>query len=179
MTLQSSSPISNTASACETGDEIEWRSCYYADRYEVSSHGFVRNAKTKRVLKAYIVKGYFRLSLRLEPGSGKQKGFLVHRLVLLSFHGESPDPEKKFGAHLNGNSLDNRIENLAWKDWQGNHDDKVRHGTSSAKLTEEDVMVIRNHYANGVSQANLARRYKVDPSYICRIVRGHRWRRTQ
>ena len=54
--------------------------------------------------------GYYRLSLRL---NGKEKSHFVHRLVILAFHGDSPSEEYHVD-HINGDSLDNRPENLEW-----------------------------------------------------------------
>ena len=40
-----------------------WKLCPFNERYEISDHGYVRNFKTKHVLRMYLVKGYFRLTL--------------------------------------------------------------------------------------------------------------------
>ena len=52
------------------------------DAYEVSIHGHVRNRKTKRILKPWIVDGYEAVSL---CKNGVEKIYYVHRLVAEAF----------------------------------------------------------------------------------------------
>lgn len=159
-----------------------WKICPFNERYEISDHGFVRNFKTKRVLRMYLVDGYFRLTLSCGSKRDK-KNYLINRLVLLTFEGRSDDPTKDQAAHINGNRVDNRIENLTWKDHAGNYEDRIKHGTvlngethPNAKLTTEKVHLMRNRYANGATQAELAEEFCVVKSHVCNIVNGSRWR---
>jgi hypothetical protein len=103
----------------------------------------------------------------------------VATMVCLAFHG--PRPEGHQVAHLNGNSLDNRAENLAWKTCKDNHADKVAHGTmvrgsrhALAKLTDDQVREIRK-LAGTVPQTELARRYGIGQPLVSRIVRREKW----
>lgn len=66
-------------------------------------------------------RNYYNVSL------GKIKNKKVHRLMLEVFAG--PCPPDHEGAHLNGNTLDNRIENLKWVTHKENCDHQVDHGT--------------------------------------------------
>ena len=61
----------------------------------------------------------------MRTGAGKK--FYAHRLVALAFLGEPP-PGKYLVRHLNGNKLDNRVENLAWGTDAENMADSVRLG---------------------------------------------------
>ena len=87
-------------------DGEEWR--YFRDTiYQVSNKGRVKNTKTGR--KTYGSKadcGYRRFTICF--GDGKKKHFLVHQLVYECF--VSPDFDKI--NHINGNKMDNRVENL-------------------------------------------------------------------
>ena len=159
-----------------------WKICPFNERYEISDHGFVRNFKSKRVLRMYMVDGYFRLTLSCGTKRDK-KNYLVNRLVLLTFEGPSDDSEKNQAAHIDGNRVDNRLENLRWKDHAGNHEDRIKHGTilngeshPRAKLTSEKIHLMRNLFANGVSQKNLSEKFCVTQGHVSRIVHGSRWR---
>lgn len=151
-----------------------WVRCFCTYKYEVSDDGRVRNARTKKELKPYALKGYLRVSLWHDDGT--RKGYLVNRLVLLSFVGESTDPKKKQSAHKDGDQQNNRLENLAWKDWGGNYEDRILHGTTPRKLTDEEVNLMRNFYANGQTQRKIAAHFNVDQSTVSRTVNGHRYR---
>lgn len=52
----------------------------------------------------------------------------VNRLVCSAFHG-APDRKSLHARHLNGDSFDNRPENLRWGTATDNEGDKVAHGT--------------------------------------------------
>lgn len=97
-------------------------------RYEVSDLGKVRSLKPSgiKILKQcldgdrpYLIVGLSNKSI--------VKQLKVHRLVLFAFVG-LPEIGQE-GRHLNGNSTDNRLENLCWGTHSENMLDKVRHGT--------------------------------------------------
>ena len=105
----------------------------------------------------------------------------VHRLVCLAFRGEAPSPEHE-AAHLNGNPMDNRAANLAWKTKSGNEADKVGHETGNrgsrhgmSKLTEDHVRELRALAASGEPQKDLAIRYNVSQTTISNILNGRTW----
>lgn len=149
-----------------------WVTCFCNVRYEVSDEGEVRNVRTGQVLKPHLVKGYYRVTLQY----GKRRNYLINRLVLISFIGYAADPKKKQSAHVDGNPQNNKLENLAWKDWGGNYEDRLLHGTTSRKLNDDEVSLMRNQYANGQTQRALATRFNLDRSTVSRIVNGHRYR---
>lgn len=110
--------------------------------YEASTAGRVRACKTGYILRPHIAKeaygsGYWRVELGYGAGGKK---FHVHRLVLEAFVG--PRPEGRQCRHLDGNSLDNRLDNLAWGTMKEDTDDRLKH-RPDYYLTPADVAKIR------------------------------------
>lgn len=110
----------------------------YEGMYEVSDSGEVRsidrtvidrNGKSRRLpgrgLKPKSRDG-FHLYVDLSKNNIVTRCW-VHRLVLEAF--VEPRGEHPIVRHLNGDALDNRVENLAWGSQSENHFDAVRHGT--------------------------------------------------
>lgn len=167
-----------------TSAPVEYRTHPRFLLYDVGTDGTVRNNKTGHFLTPQTGrKGYLRVSLYCGPRR-RQKFALLHRLVLEAFVG--PCPPGLECRHLNGIRSDCRLSNLKWGTKAENYEDMVRHGTfvlqrgeldGNAKLTEVEVLEIRRLYATGgISQAALARRYRVSPTLICMVVRRLRWR---
>lgn len=109
-----------------------------------------------------------------------KKRFTVHRLVAAAFIGES-DMDVR---HLDGNKLNNRVENLTYGNDTQNRDDEVRLGRTVngsrghiAKLTDAHVGSIRRAYASGLfTQAELASKFGVSDATIGAIVRREIWK---
>ena len=116
----------------------------------------------------------------------KQKMFLVHRLVALTFI-ENPDNLPSVN-HIDGNGLNNRLDNLEWTSPSNNtlHAYKVglakgKRGetNSGSKLTEENVRQIRNLITEKTySQAKIAKMFGVVPMAISDIKLGKTWKHT-
>ena len=109
----------------------------------------------------------------------------VHHLVLETFVGERPDG--MVTRHLNGDSLDNRLENLAYGTHEQNVTDRSRQGKTHrpigelngrSKLCARDVRAIRRHVRDGVRRMALANAYDVSLSLINQIVSGRVWAST-
>lgn len=84
-----------------------WKPITNCEGYEVSSVGRVRH--NNKILKPYLqTKPHSKRVVYSLKIRGKQ--CLVHRLVALAFLGES----NLTVNHINGNTLDNRVENLEW-----------------------------------------------------------------
>ena len=79
-----------------------------------------------REVKPWLVRGYLSVFIPY------RKGCLIHRLVAEAF---LPNPENKPTVdHINGNRLDNRVENLRWatqKENNNNPNTKYKHVYSS------------------------------------------------
>lgn len=133
---------------------------------------------SRRELAKYVeeINGYRREKTNLYGRPGAK----VATLVCEAFYGPRPDGCEV--AHLNGDSLDNRAENLAWKTTAENHADKVLHGTAIrgarhklAKLTDDDVHEIRRLAEARTPQRDIAVRFGITQPTVSRIVNGTRW----
>lgn len=103
----------------------EWRPVlHYENSYEVSSYGNVRslprqvrgrdgstrNLQGQKIIARLRDDGSYAVNLWAD---NKFKQRLVHQLVLESF--DRPMPRGAEAVHINGNSRDNRRENLRWE----------------------------------------------------------------
>jgi len=107
------------------GNKVQWIDGYEG-LYLISDFGEIvsfvsNNGKVKpHVLKRKSHKTYRKVNL---CKNGDIKECLVHRLVLETFLGTCPEGWES--RHLNGNPLDNRIDNLAWGTPQQNSNDNM------------------------------------------------------
>jgi hypothetical protein len=87
----------------------EWRECGDFPAYEVSDKGRVRNKTTGFVLKPWNHRGYW----TFQPSKdGKSYTKEIHILLAKAF---IPNHENKLKIdHIDGNSLNNCIQNLRW-----------------------------------------------------------------
>lgn len=104
----------------------------------------------------------------------------AHLIMIETFVG--PRPESQQCRHLDGNTKNFRLDNLAWGTNAENVNDKRTHGTllhggkhPRAKLDETAVVHIWERYNAGDSQAQIARDLGVTKYCISDIIRGKRW----
>jgi hypothetical protein len=87
-----------------------WKSIpNYEGLYEVSSLGRVKSLYINRCLNPYISARYYCVGL---SKNGVQKNKRVHQLVAEMFLNHTPCGMKLVIDHINGNPLDNKVENL-------------------------------------------------------------------
>lgn len=122
--------------------------------------------------------GYLRVGLRY---NGKYMTCRVHSLVLETFVG--PRPEGYVARHLDGNKLNNSLENLVWGTSEENNGlDKKRHGTASigskhgrSKLNEANIIEIRKLLKQGVSLSRVGSIFGVTKGLVGQIARHEIW----
>lgn len=162
-------------------EEVWCRVEGFRGRYEVSNQGRVRRlykSGVKRVLSLHPNNdGYLRVELYPD---GRRVRIQVSHLVLNAFVG--PRPEGMETAHLNGDKVDNRPENLAWVSHAENVRHQVVHGTTrrgtlnpNAKLNPAKVREIRRLRAEGVQSKHLAPRFGVCAGTINEVLRRRVW----
>ncbi len=90
-------------------DSEEWTTIK-GHHYFISTHGNVENARTGKLLTPRLSKtGYHTINLYI---NGKAKDFKVHKLVANAFI-DNPH-NKQFVDHIDGDKLNNRIDNLRY-----------------------------------------------------------------
>lgn len=148
--------------------------------YEVSNWGRVRRAETKRIKQLYVGPNGYAI-----VGLFKHETALVHQLVAFAFLG--PCPIGKQVNHKNGVKTDNWPTNLEYVTPSENMQHAVELGlhnpsrsdgvhNGNAKLTAAQVKRIRRGYANGRTQAALAKEFGVSQPQIGNIVRRKNWK---
>jgi DNA-binding NarL/FixJ family response regulator/uncharacterized protein YerC len=146
-----------------------------AGRYEISDHGNLRSyvdsrgrltRLTSHDKKPQMRKGYqhYMLSVR-----GKQVFSKGHALVAWTFIGPPPTGADRV-RHLDGNSSNNHVSNLAWGDAASNaadipHDKRGRR-SEKHRVQEVEVQRLRE---SGLSRNQIARELSLSPSYIAAI----------
>lgn len=100
---------------------------------------------------------------------------LIHRLVLAAF--DKPQPNSVQACHIDGDASNNALWNLRWGTQSENWDDSKRHGTRRrySKLTDEQVVELRRLGAEGISGAELGRRFGVSDTQARNILTGKQW----
>lgn len=78
--------------------------------YEISNNGRLRNKKTQRIIKDWIIDGY--KTTRIINQTNKNKKISVHRLVALHFC-ENPNNYNEID-HISRDRLNNNYKNLRW-----------------------------------------------------------------
>lgn len=154
-----------------------WSKC--SEKYEVSTDGHIRNAKTGCILHEFVGKdGYLRTQF-----DGKSR--LIHRVVAKTFI-ENPGNLSEVN-HISGCKADNSVNNLEWCSRPYNQRHAYTRGLRSVsgvrnprcKLSEEDVSYIREHYVRGDDQYGglaLANRFGVARQTISAVLSGQNWK---
>jgi hypothetical protein len=153
----------------------------FEGRYAVDSQGRVLSYKLMEGCLSGPKRNYKTVFL------GRGNARLVHRLVAETFLGPGPGLDVN---HINGNSLDNRAENLEWTTRSENLKHAYATGLAPSrkghnwgrkgeahhakKLTEDDVRLIRAN-PDGVLAKDLAKRFGASKAMITKIRKGMAW----
>jgi hypothetical protein len=167
----------------------------YEGLYEVSNAGRVRSLdravkerrtgrtviRTGKVLKPQLVKGYYSVTLGRRA---KLQPYKVHRLVAIHFLGRR-HKSKPVTNHINGNKLDNRIENLEWCSIGYNLKHAYKMGYKLPErgskhylttLDEDKVRSIKQLIKDGARNKDIAAAFGIKPGIVSAIKNGLSWR---
>ena len=174
---------------------IEWREIGgFEGLYKVSNTGDVfslpkvvkvggNGGTTMRggiLLKQTPLKNGGHLRVFLADGSGTKKSLLVHRLVAGAF---LPNPQSHpVINHIDQNPTNNTTANLEWCTVAHNNENCTRsvgnqrgNANSQAKLTDEQVLKIRQRYAQTGNASLVAREFGLNPRHCLHIIKRTMW----
>jgi len=157
-----------------------WREIRDYPNYLISNWGRVFSNRCGRILKPERDSGgYCRINLYKNK---KPKHIRVHRLVLEAFIGACPKGMEC--NHKDGHKSGNRVTNLEWI----THPQNIKHADESglrnvrgekhgnAKLTNKDILWIRELYTAGCRQENIASKFNIDQTNVSCIVNNKTWK---
>lgn len=149
------------------------------ENLEISKSGVIRNRNTLKIKSQYVGStGYYMTSVSV---NNKTKPYRVHRLLAETFI------QKRDGCsfvnHIDGNKLNNSLENLEWCTHLENMQHAFRTGLANnsnekngmSKLNTNDVLAIKTMLKNGISQYKIADKFNVSRSAILKIKLGKTW----
>jgi len=169
----------------------EWKDISEFEGYEVSNFGNIRSINrtcvgrpgvTKgKLLKPFINRrGYLEVNL-FENSKSTPK--IIHRLVAKAF---IPNLENKPQVnHIDGNKLNNRVDNLEWMSNSENQKHAYSLGLQPTKagekngratLTNDTVTILKELYNSGKSVKEVAKVMNISLSKIRQIIYGSSWK---
>lgn len=107
-------------------------------RYSITKDERLWDTKRRKWLETHIRGGRLVVNLRR---NNRQYVAYVHRLLLETFVGSCPPGMEC--RHLDGNKLNNNLDNLIWGTHQENAQDNVKHERGNRKLTVWEAIWIK------------------------------------
>jgi hypothetical protein len=161
--------------------EIEKRDIPGFPGYKVDRTGNIYGVRSGRLIPSKN-KGYLQITLRFRPdptGGLISRTRWIHGLVLVTFVGQKPTKSHQ-ARHLDGNSVNNHIDNLCWGTPKENATDKIRHGTATKPMEKSryngHIGIIKSlRFEEKMTLKAIALMYKTSISQISRIVKGVLW----
>jgi hypothetical protein len=142
--------------------------------YSINRQGYNRAFKERIYSGCVGSSGYSHIILH---DKGEKKNLNIHRLVAETFI-ENPQDKPQVN-HINGNKLDNRVENLEWVSAKENSEKAVEeqlkpinYACNKGKFTDEEREDILARWELGETVPQIARVYNVYNSRIYNLVHG-------
>ena len=154
------------------------------DIYLIDEQGNVYSEFKKGYLKPSLNhKGYLRYAIKLK--NGKERQLFIHRLLMICYNYIENHEEMQVN-HIDGNKLNNNLNNLEWITNEDNMKHAVKNnliahqiGESNPcnKLSEQTVLEIIDHLLNkDMSVSDMAEIYNCSKSTIYAIKGKRNWR---
>lgn len=162
-----------------------WKKVPGYDIYEASTHGRIKNIdfhgtgiQRIRSFKKKNSGGYYKLIM---CHNGTRNHTTVHQVIAKTF---LPNPENKpFINHIDGNKVNNMVENLEWC----THIENMNHAKENclnpygskhgmSKIDESIVRMIKKELHNGLlNQKQIAIKFNVKHATVNHIKTGRQW----
>jgi hypothetical protein len=163
-------------------DGLEVRQVPSFPEYGTTECGKVYRISKKKLMATRIIKhtkhDYFSVYVRLSS-KGKATNQKLHRLVIEAWKGSAPEGRKNFVNHIDGDSLNNHVDNLEWCSLSENQRHAISTGLKgkgselyNASLTEEQVHEICKKLKDGARTKDLSDEYCVSVDAIRKIKAG-------
>lgn len=152
------------------------------DRYFINDLGELFTDFGERKLKDGVKNGYVKNGLVLKDGTSR--AFFRHRLVMLCF-APREDADSLQVNHIDGNKLNNRLDNLEWCTNRENRIHAVEIGLAArmrgednpaSKLLESQVIDIIQDLLHHVPYSKIMKKYNCSKSTISAIKNKRNWR---
>lgn len=146
--------------------------------YKITPSGLIYNSKSIERKSSIDKKGYHHITL---SNNGKRTTYLVHRLIAEQY---LPNPFNLPQVnHIDGNKSNNDVSNLEWVSGSTNilHSFSLKLSSykgdknGRAKLTEEDVIQIKQSLLQGAKNKDIANKFGVSKSVVCDIKHKRKW----
>ena len=167
----------------------------YEELFSVSNKGNFYSKRTHKNLKQFErPNGYMTIATKIGGRDGETKCFKVHREVANSFLLEPSEHQKQWADssyykrvyvnHIDGNKANNHVNNLEWCTGAENTahyqeelggKNKVKTKPDTAKLTDEQVIRVRELSKLKHSERKLAKIFGVSRSVIYNAKNGYSW----
>lgn len=110
--------------------------CINASNYCITKDGKLYSLRVNSLMRGWVIHGYRKYSITFDDGTHKE--MMGHRLVALAFI-ENDDPENKtFVNHIDGDKLNNNVNNLEWVTPSENNYHAYETNLSSGKKPHKD-----------------------------------------
>ena len=137
--------------------------------YQVSNFGQVKGPR--KLLKPTMNDRYLKVSIGSRSDNTRRLVY-VHHLICEAFHGKRPDG--MMALHNDGDTTNNRADNLRWGTPTENMQDREQHGnhliSGVRKLTVEQVKFIRSEGSRRFTRKELAEQCGVSVACIGDVI---------
>ena len=131
----------------------------YEGLYQISDTGRIKSLKRNIILKPSTNKNYFKIIL---CKNGSKKTYFIHRLVAIAF---ISNPKNLLEVnHIDGNKLNNNVNNLEWCTRKENVEHSIRNG-----------LVIKNKGLL-LTKDELYKKYIIEKKSVAQIVKDYNYK---